>query len=54
MNGIKDFVEHALNFVNTSGKVRYPCKKYVNMNFKRIDVVWVHLLQSGFHEFFTK
>ena len=51
MNGVKDFVEHASNFVNSSGKVRRPYKKYVNMNFERIDVVRAHLLQNGFDEF---
>ena len=54
MNGIKDFVEHASNFVDSSGKVRCPCKKCMNMNFKRIGVLWVHLLQNSFHEFYTE
>ena len=39
--------EHASNFVDSSGKVRCPCKKFVNM-------LWVHLLQNGFHEIYTK
>ena len=55
MNGvIKDFVEHASNFIDSSGKVRCPCKKPVNMNFKRIGVLRGHLLRNGFHEFYTK
>ena len=54
MNGVKDFVDHASNFVDSSGKVRCPCKKCVNMNFERIVVLRVHLLQNDFHEFYTK
>ena len=54
LNGVKDFIEHASNFVDSSGKVKCPCKKCVNMNFERIGVVWVHLLQNGFHEFYKK
>ena len=54
MNGVKDFVEHASNFVDNSGKVRFPGKKCVNNNFKRIGIVRVHFLQNGFHEFYTK
>ena len=54
MNGVKDFVEYASNFVDTSGKVRCQCKKRMNINFERIVVLRVHLLQSGFHKFYTK
>ena len=55
MNGVKDFVEHASNFIDSSRKVRCPYKNCVNiMNFERISVVWVHLLQNGFHKFHTK
>ena len=39
MNGVKAFVEYAYNFVDSSGKVRCPYKKCVNMNFERIGVV---------------
>ena len=46
MNGVKDFLEHASNFVNISRKVRCSCKKCVNINFKRIGVVRVHLLHT--------
>ena len=53
MNGVKAFVEHVSNFVNSSGKVRCPCKKCVNMNFERIGVVRVHLLHKEFHKFYT-
>ena len=54
MNGVQDFVELASNFVDSSGKVRCPCKKCENMSFERIGVVWVHLLQNGFHKFYTE
>ena len=54
MNGVKDFVEHASNFVDSSERVRCPCKKCMNMNFERIGVLRVHLLQNIFHEFYTK
>ena len=54
MNGVKDFAECASNFVDSSGKVRCPCKKCVNMSFERISVLLVHLLQNGFHKFYTK
>ena len=53
MNDVKAFVEHASNFVDSSRKVRCLCKKCMNMNFERIDIVWVHLLQNEFHEFYT-
>ena len=39
MNGVKAFVEYVYNFVDSSGKVRCPYKKCVNMNFERIGVV---------------
>ena len=54
MNGVKDFVKHEANFVDSSEKVRCPYKKCVNMSFERIGVVWVHLLQNGFHQFYTE
>ena len=54
MNGVKDFVEHALNFVDSSEKVKCSYKKCVNVNFERNGVIRVHLLQNGFHEFYTK
>ena len=54
MNGVKDFVEHATNFVDSSGKVRCPCKKCVNMTFEIIGVVLVHIMQNGFHQFYTE
>ena len=52
MNGIKAFTEHVSNFIDNSGKVRCLCKKCMNINFERIGVVWVHLLQNGFHKFY--
>ena len=54
MNGVKDFIEHEVNFVDSSGKLQCPCKKCVNMSFERISVVRVHLLQNGFHQFYTE
>ena len=54
MNGVKDFVEHAANFVDSSAKVRCPCKRCVNMTFERTGVVRVHHLQNGFHQFYTE
>ena len=54
INGVKDFVEHESNFVDSSGKVICSCKKCVNMNFERIVVLRVHRLQNGFHEFYTE
>ena len=53
MNGVKDFVENIVNFVDSSGKVRCPCKKCVNMSLERIGVIRGHLLQNGFHQFYT-
>ena len=52
MNGVKAFIEHASNFVDSSGNVRCTHKKCVN--FERIGVVRVHLLQNGFRKFYTK
>ena len=54
INGVKDFVEHASNFVNSSGKIKCPHKQYVNINFEKNGVVRGHLLQNGFHEFYIK
>ena len=53
MNGVKDFVEHIVNFVDSSRKVRCLCNKRVNMTFERIRIVQVHLLKNGFHQFYT-
>ena len=53
MNGVKEFVEYAANFVDSNGKVRCPCKKCVTMTFERISVVRAHILQNGFHQLYT-
>ena len=54
MNGVKDFVELASNFVDNSGKVWCLWKKCVNMSFERIGVIQVHFLLNGFHKFYTE
>ena len=36
MNSVKDFIEHASNFVDNNGKVRSPCNKSIQNRFSMV------------------
>ena len=51
MNGVKEFVEHVLNFMDSSGKVQCPCKKCVNLTFENFVLSGLTFCKMAFTNF---
>ena len=51
--GVRDFIDFARHKTDSASRIKYPCKRCINLIYRHIILVEEHLLQYGMDKKYT-